>query len=193
MKDFMQSDMGPKDHTFSNEDSNRVMIALAQLGLSVDELEKIAADKAEVIRDEGYLAMKFGDNIPDAFKHYYRDVRHLGSVDVYNIIQLFSLAEETDTVAHAFKKLIAGGTRGYKDTLKDHYEAAFTLCRGLELKGFLTMTKNQDGFTVRKKEDPKMENLKGSDVLAEDEVVEFVKENNLAQKFQDAQIRKEGR
>lgn len=67
----------------------------------------------------------------EEFPHYFRDVSHLKTIDVYRIIDLFGVTNPCDQ--HALKKILAGGKRGAKDTIKDTKEAIVTLRRKLEM------------------------------------------------------------
>lgn len=70
--------------------------------------------------------------------HYYKDVRHLDYVDVYQVNKLFPVKDDTDCILHARKKLlVCGGRGGGKDMLKDVTEAYDTLKRYLEIEGHL--------------------------------------------------------
>lgn len=67
----------------------------------------------------------------EEFPHYFRDVSHLKTIDVYRIIDLFGVTDPCDQ--HALKKILAGGKRGAKDSIKDTKEAIVTLRRKLEM------------------------------------------------------------
>lgn len=70
--------------------------------------------------------------------HYYKDVRHLDYIDVYQVNKLFPVKDDTDCILHARKKLlVCGGRGGGKDMLKDITEAYDTLKRYLEIEGHL--------------------------------------------------------
>ena len=70
--------------------------------------------------------------------HYYKDVRHLDYIDVYQVNKLFPVKDDTDCILHARKKLlVCGGRGGGKDMLKDVTEAYDTLKRYLEIEGHL--------------------------------------------------------
>ena len=70
--------------------------------------------------------------------HYFKDVRHLDYVDVYQVNKLFPVKDDTDCILHARKKLlVCGGRGGGKDMLKDVTEAYDTLKRYLEIEGQL--------------------------------------------------------
>lgn len=70
--------------------------------------------------------------------HYYKDVRHLDYIDIYQVNKLFPVKDDTDCILHARKKLlVCGGRGGGKDMLKDITEAYDTLKRYLEIEGHL--------------------------------------------------------
>lgn len=65
--------------------------------------------------------------------HYYKNVKHLGTIDVYRVLQLFHVTDAA--IAHAVKKLLVCGGRGAgKDTEQDVAEAIDSLQRFLEMQ-----------------------------------------------------------
>lgn len=65
--------------------------------------------------------------------HYFKDVSHLQTVDVYRLLQLFNVVNPA--IAHAAKKLLVAGGRGAgKDIDKDIQEAIDTLVRWQEMR-----------------------------------------------------------
>lgn len=64
--------------------------------------------------------------------HYYKDVRHLDTIDVYRVIELFAVTDPC--IQHALKKLLVAGGRGAgKDITKDVQEAIDSLQRRLAM------------------------------------------------------------
>ncbi len=70
--------------------------------------------------------------MPREFPHYFRDVSHLGEIDVYRLLELFDVTDHA--IGHAVKKLLAAGARGAKDRDSDVREAKATLHRWLEMR-----------------------------------------------------------
>lgn len=70
----------------------------------------------------------------DELKHrvYKKDVSHLDSIDVYRVLELFSV--QSHAVGHAIKKLLCSGGRGAKDEAQDIQEAIDSLIRYQEMK-----------------------------------------------------------
>lgn len=66
------------------------------------------------------------------YPHYYKDVRHLAVVDVYEVLDLFDVTDQA--VGHAVKKLLVTGKRGTKGRLQDLKEARDTLSRAIEIQ-----------------------------------------------------------
>ena len=64
--------------------------------------------------------------------HYFKDVTHLKTIDVYRVLDLFGVSNPC--VQHAIKKLLCKGTRGVKDTQQDVQEAITSLVRCLEMQ-----------------------------------------------------------
>ena len=63
--------------------------------------------------------------------HYFKDVSHLETVDVYRVIDLFAVTNPCHQ--HAIKKILCCGQRGAKDAAKDTQEAIDSLKRALEM------------------------------------------------------------
>ena len=64
--------------------------------------------------------------------HYFKDVTHLKTIDVYRVLDLFNVSNPC--VQHAVKKLLCSGQRGVKDTRQDVQEAVTSLVRYLEMQ-----------------------------------------------------------
>ena len=64
--------------------------------------------------------------------HYFKDVTHLKTIDVYRVLDLFGVSNPC--VQHAVKKLLCSGQRGVKDTRQDVQEAITSLVRCLEMQ-----------------------------------------------------------
>ena len=68
--------------------------------------------------------------------HYFKDVRHLDYIDVYELNKLFPIDDDTDCILHARKKLlVCGGRGGSKDMITDITDARDTLNRYLQIEG----------------------------------------------------------
>ena len=68
--------------------------------------------------------------------HYFKDVRHLDYIDVYQVCKLFPIDDDSGAITHARKKLLVAGGRGAgKDMIKDITEARDTLNRYLQIEG----------------------------------------------------------
>ena len=65
-------------------------------------------------------------------EHYFKDVTHLKTIDVYRVLDLFGVSNPC--VQHAVKKLLCSGQRGVKDTRQDVQEAITSLVRYLEMQ-----------------------------------------------------------
>lgn len=64
--------------------------------------------------------------------HYYKDVTHLKTVDVYRVLKLFNVTDPC--IQHAVKKLLVAGGRGAgKNIERDLREAADSINRALQM------------------------------------------------------------
>lgn len=68
----------------------------------------------------------------ELYPHYFKDVKLLKSIDVYRVLDLWSVTDPC--LQHAIKKLLVSGNRGYKDQEKDIQEAINTLQRWQEMQ-----------------------------------------------------------
>ena len=83
----------------------------------------------------GFLKVAFAEPEPETRKHnhYFKDVSHLDTVDVYRVLALFNVTDQA--LGHAIKKLLVAGGRGAgKDIQRDVREAVDTLERFLEMR-----------------------------------------------------------
>ncbi|WP_051299358.1 hypothetical protein [Marinobacterium litorale] len=86
-------------------------------------------DSSDHIADAGEVV-----GMAARYPAYYKDVRHLDSVDVYQVHNLFGIDDPTGCIHHASKKLLLSGARtGGKPKRKDIQEARDTLTRWLEI------------------------------------------------------------
>lgn len=68
-----------------------------------------------------------------AHSHYFKDIGHLRTVDVYRVLSLFGISDPC--LQHAAKKILVAGGRGAgKDIHKDIQEAIDTLVRWQEMQ-----------------------------------------------------------
>lgn len=80
-------------------------------------------------------------NLAHKYPHYHKDVSHLQSIDVYRVLELYGVTD--NTIGHAIKKLLCAGQRGAKDAEKDIREAVDTLNRRLQM---LAEDENKHGY-----------------------------------------------
>lgn len=81
---------------------------------------------------ENVCVQKTEDEIRrEKYAHYYKCVKGLDYVDVYRVLELFSVSDQA--IGHAVKKLLCAGSRGAKDRSKDVAEAIVTLQRRQEM------------------------------------------------------------
>jgi hypothetical protein len=70
-------------------------------------------------------------NSDNKYPHYFKDVSHLETVDVYRVLSLFQVNDPC--IQHSIKKLLCAGDRGDKSMIKDITEARDSLNRHLEM------------------------------------------------------------
>ena len=65
-------------------------------------------------------------------QHYYKDVSHLNTIDVYRVLKLFNVTDPC--IQHAVKKLLVAGGRGAgKSIERDLREARDSINRALQM------------------------------------------------------------
>ena len=67
------------------------------------------------------------------FPHYHRDTTGLASMDIYMIMHLFGVTDDSGSLHHALKKLMVSGERGSKPAIQDTKEAILSLIRFMEI------------------------------------------------------------
>lgn len=65
-------------------------------------------------------------------RKYHKEVKSGVFVDVYDILNAFEISNPA--TAHAIKKLLAPGKRGYKDIMQDLEEAIVSINRAIEIE-----------------------------------------------------------
>ena len=76
------------------------------------------------------------EDVERKHSHYFKDVRHLDYIDIYELNKLFPIDDDTDCILHARKKLlVCGGRGGSKDMITDITDARDTLNRYLQIEG----------------------------------------------------------
>lgn len=63
--------------------------------------------------------------------HYKKDVKHLDTLDVYRVLDLYGVTQPA--LQHAVKKLLCAGQRGAKDYERDLREAIDSIERALQM------------------------------------------------------------
>lgn len=85
--------------------------------------------KKEEVDAVGLGAWKLPIDVqPKKHNHYFKNVKHLDTIDVYRVLELFNVT--SPTIQHAVKKLLVAGGRGAgKDITQDVREAIDSLER----------------------------------------------------------------
>lgn len=96
--------------------------------------------------------------------HYFKNVAHLTTIDVYRVLELFNVTDPA--IQHAVKKLLVAGGRGAgKDINRDIQEAIDTMLRWQSMqaenassqlwRGFAYMVFEDQGVRIHSKEELK--------------------------------------
>lgn len=114
---------------------NEWLQARKDLGLIMsDEEEEVEAEEWERSVPEGIKAPLDGMTA-SKYSAYFKDVRHIDTIDVYRVVDLFGCEKHGHPISHAAKKLLLSGSRtGGKDVEEDVREAIDTLRRWLEMR-----------------------------------------------------------
>ena len=91
------------------------------------EIERVLNGKFDLNTKSEYVERKHS--------HYFKDVRHLDYIDIYQVCKLFEVEDPSHCTQHSIKKLLMSGKRGAKDKMKDIIEARDTLNRYLQIEG----------------------------------------------------------
>lgn len=89
--------------------------------------ENIPAKVPQTLAQQAPTAIKMGVNMPTNYPAYFRCVKHLDSLDVYRVLELWGVHHPA--LQHALKKVLAAGQRGAKSTAQDVQEAIDSLQR----------------------------------------------------------------
>ncbi len=68
----------------------------------------------------------------EQYPHYYKSVRGLDTIDVYRVLELWTV--DAPALQHAVKKILAAGRRGGKDIDNDIAEAIVSLQRWQKMR-----------------------------------------------------------
>ena len=99
------------------------------------EEEYCFSKELERVLNGNYASNIKSDEDERKHSHYFKDVRHLDYIDVYQVCKLFEVDDPSHCTQHSIKKLLMSGKRGAKDKMKDIIEARDTLNRYLQIEG----------------------------------------------------------
>ena len=97
-----------------------------------DEEEYCFSKELDKVLNDAFI---LGEGVERKHSHYFKDVRHLDYVDIYQVCKLFEVEDPSHCTQHSIKKLLMSGKRGVKDKMKDIIEARDTLNRYLQIEG----------------------------------------------------------
>lgn len=100
-----------------------------------DEEEYCFSKELDKILNGAFVIDNKTDGVERKHSHYFKDVRHLDYVDIYQVCKLFEVDDPSHCTQHSIKKLLMSGKRGAKDKMKDIIEARDTLNRYLQIEG----------------------------------------------------------
>lgn len=87
--------------------------------------------------------------------HYFKNVAHLTTIDVYRVLELFNVTDPA--IQHAVKKLLVAGGRGAgKDINRDIQEAIDTMLRWQSMQAENASSQLWRGFAYMVFEDPNL-------------------------------------
>lgn len=96
-------------------------------GMLEDELSKMTHACADIRHDRKHIKEQRLHN------HYFKDVSHIDTIDVYRVLVLFAVTDPC--IQHAVKKLLVAGGRGAgKDIARDIKEAIDSLQRWQDMR-----------------------------------------------------------
>ena len=99
------------------------------MSLSEKEMKReFEADYNQKAHDEAY------NEVMDSIKPLNKYQRHVNSttIDVYDVLVAFEV--NNPATAHAVKKLLASGQRGYKNVIQDLEEAVQSIKRAIDIE-----------------------------------------------------------
>lgn len=100
-----------------------------------DEEEYCFSKELDKILNGAFVTETKTEGSERKHSHYFKDVRNLDYVDIYQVCKLFEVDDPSHCTQHSIKKLLMSGKRGAKDKMKDIIEARDTLNRYLQIEG----------------------------------------------------------
>ena len=100
-----------------------------------DEEEYCFSKELDKILNAAFVLDTKSEGSERKHSHYFKDVRHLDYLDIYQVCKLFEVDDPSHCTQHSIKKLLMSGKRGAKDKMKDIIEARDTLNRYLQIEG----------------------------------------------------------
>lgn len=125
------------EEEYLDEDCSEECYSEYEFGDVEDDEEEYCFSKEldRILNGKFDLNNKSGD-VERKHSHYFKDVRNLDYIDVYQVCKLFPVDDDSGAITHARKKLLVAGGRGAgKDMIKDITEARDTLNRYLQIEG----------------------------------------------------------
>ena len=123
--------IGESDEDYSDEDYSEYEFG----DVEDDEEEYCFSKELDKILNGALVIDSKPEDVERRHSHYFKDVRHLDYVDIYQVCKLFEVEDPSHCTQHSIKKLLMSGKRGAKDKMKDIIEARDTLNRYLQIEG----------------------------------------------------------
>ena len=123
------------DEDYSDEGYSEYEFSDAEDDEYDDEEEYCFSKELDKILNGAFVLDTKSDGVERKHSHYFKDVRHLDYVDIYQVCKLFEVEDPSHCTQHSIKKLLMSGKRGAKDKMKDIIEARDTLNRYLQIEG----------------------------------------------------------
>lgn len=127
--------IGESNEDYSEDDYSECGFGEEEDDEDDGEEEYCFAKELDRILNGAFELNNKSEDVERKHSHYFKDVRHLDYVDIYQVCKLFEVEDPSHCTQHSIKKLLMSGKRGVKDKMKDIIEARDTLNRYLQIEG----------------------------------------------------------
>jgi hypothetical protein len=131
---FRNAQIGPVNLAFDPKPvdlDNTESFVVAVDEIKVQDVRDKFAEKYKGLNPDMVIIDEFVNVPPRPHNHYFKDVSHLKTIDVYRVLDLFEV--DNPCIQHAVKKLLVAGGRGAKNFERDLREAVDSINRALQM------------------------------------------------------------